>query len=87
MGGGVQERTKDVELTFAAIRSPGGALGAEKEILNYCVLITKSYQRKHYSVNTIYSLYTQVIPSGGVGSVRTGVNGPVPTLVLAATMQ
>ena len=53
MGGGVQERTKEVELTFAAIRSSGGALGAEKEILNYCVLSTKSYQRKHDSVNTI----------------------------------
>ena len=53
MGGGVQESTKEVELTFAAIRSSGGALGAEKEILNYCVLSTKSYQRKHDSVNTI----------------------------------
>ena len=53
MGGGDQDRTKEDELTLAAIRCPGGALGAEKEILNYCVLITKSYQRKHDSVNTI----------------------------------
>ena len=46
MGGGVQERTKEVELTFAAIRSPGGALGAEKEILYYCVLSTKKLPKK-----------------------------------------
>ena len=30
MGGGLQERTKEVELTFAATSSSGGALGAEK---------------------------------------------------------
>ena len=32
VGGGDQERTKDVELTFIAIRSSGGALGAENKI-------------------------------------------------------
>ena len=30
MGGGDQERTKEVELTLAATSSSGGALGAEK---------------------------------------------------------
>ena len=33
VGGGDQERTKEVELTFTAIRSSGGALGAENEII------------------------------------------------------
>ena len=50
MGGGVQERIKEIELTFAAIKSSGGAVGAEKEILNYCVLSTKSYQRKYDTI-------------------------------------
>ena len=45
VGGGDQERTKDVELTFTAIRSSGGALGAEKEILNNCVLIKKAAKK------------------------------------------
>ena len=33
VGGGDQERTKEVELTLAALRSSGGALGAENEII------------------------------------------------------
>ena len=32
VGGGDQERTKEVELTVAATSSSGGALGAEKTI-------------------------------------------------------
>ena len=31
VGGGDQERTKEVELTLAATSSSGGALGAEKD--------------------------------------------------------
>ena len=34
MGGGDQERTKEVELTLVAARSSGGALGAEKVIIS-----------------------------------------------------
>ena len=54
VGGGDQERMKEVELTLAAIRSSGGALGAENEILNKETLIkTKSCKGKHDSVNII----------------------------------
>ena len=38
MGGGDQERTKDVELTLVAFRSSGGALGAEQKVRTYSVL-------------------------------------------------
>ena len=31
VGGGIQERTKEVELTLGATSSSGGALGAEKK--------------------------------------------------------
>ena len=41
MGGGDQERTKEVELTLAATTISGGALGAEKKI-NHNVLITNT---------------------------------------------
>ena len=33
VGGGDQERTKEVELTLGATSSSGGALGAEKKII------------------------------------------------------
>ena len=46
MGGGVQERTKEVELTFAAIRSSGGALGAKRRYLIICVLFSKNPLKK-----------------------------------------
>ena len=42
VGGGDQERTKEVELTLAATTISGGALGAEKKT-NHNVLITNTH--------------------------------------------
>ena len=61
MGGGVQERIKEIELTFAAIKSSGGALGAEKEIIIVCSAqkVTKENMIQFYSFYTHKSYHLE----------------------------
>ena len=69
MGGGVHERTKEVELTLAAIRSSGGALGAEKEIIIVCSS-QKATKRKRDSVNTAYTHKSYHFERSGVSGQK-----------------
>ena len=64
-----------------------GHLGLKRK---YLIIVSSSQKATKENIIVwiqFYNLYTQFIPIGEVCSVRTGVNGPVPTLVLAATMQ
>ena len=77
VGGGDQERTKDVELTFAAIKSSRGALGAEQKVFSVIFYLSQCYSR-----DLQYNL-----PVSFVCTVRGMLNGPLPALVIAAIVK